>query len=61
MAQAENWFRELIKEKITIKAQAMGGYLDGTMMGGDEQAGIYKFPIIGRLDAVAAFWRRFRL
>jgi len=52
MLQAENWFKEKIKDLISIQYQAIGGHLDGTMMGGDEQAGTYKFPIIGRLQAV---------
>lgn len=52
MLEAEAWFRELIKDQITIQYQAVGGYLDGTMMGGDAEAGTYKFPIIGRLSAV---------
>lgn len=38
MEQAPNWFREVIKDKITIMYQAKGGYLDGTMMSGDTQA-----------------------
>lgn len=46
-AQAENWFRELIKDMIVTKAELSGGYLDGTMMGGDEEAGTYKFPVFG--------------
>lgn len=46
-AQAENWFRELIKDMIVTKAELTGGYLDGTMMGGDEEAGTYKFPVFG--------------
>lgn len=52
MLEAEAWFRELIKDQITIQYQARGGYLDGTMSGGDLQAGTYKFPILGRLSAV---------
>lgn len=52
MLEAEAWFRELIKDQISIQYQAVGGYLDGTMMGGDAEAGTYKFPIIGRLSAV---------
>lgn len=50
-AQAENWFRELIRDKITVSAQAKGDYLAGMFMSGDEEAGIYKFPVIGRLEA----------
>jgi len=52
MLEAEAWFKEKIKDLISIQFQAIGGHLDGTMMGGDEQAGTYKFPIIGRLEAV---------
>lgn len=51
-AQAENWFRELIKDKITVSAQAKGNYLEGMFMSGDEEAGTYKFPVIGRIEAV---------
>ncbi|YBV97532.1 phage capsid protein [Phyllobacteriaceae bacterium JZ32] len=51
MQQAPAWFREVIKDKITIQYQAKGGYLDGTMLSGDVQANTVKFPIIGRLEA----------
>ncbi|UYT57495.1 phage capsid protein [Brucella sp. MAB-22] len=51
MQQAPAWFREVIKDKITILYQAMGGYLDGTMLSGDTQANTVKFPIVGRLEA----------
>jgi hypothetical protein len=50
--EAEAWFKEKIKDLINVQYQAIGGHLDGTMMGGDEEAGTYKFPIIGRLKAV---------
>lgn len=53
MAQSiENWFKELIKDKVTIQMQAHGGLLDNTMMTGDTQANLVKFPIIGRVDNV---------
>lgn len=45
------WFRELIVDKITIASQSEGNLLAGTMMGGDLQAGTYKFPILGRVEA----------
>ena len=45
--QAENWFREKIKDLIIVKEGLTGGYLDGTMIGGDEGAGTYKFPVFG--------------
>lgn len=52
--QAENWFREKIKDMIVTQAELTGGYLDGTMIGGDEEAGTYKFPIFGgNLETVA--------
>ncbi|MBX3580072.1 MAG: hypothetical protein KF723_22950 [Rhizobiaceae bacterium] len=51
MLEAEKWFKEKIKDLISVQYQAVGGYLDGTMMGGDEQAGTYKFPKIGRLES----------
>ena len=46
--QAPAWFKDLIKDKVTIQFQAHGGLLDHTMMGGDTQAATVKFPIIGR-------------
>lgn len=51
MQQAPAWFREVIKDKITIQYQAKGGLLDGTMMSGDTQANTVKFPIVGRIEA----------
>lgn len=51
MQQAPAWFREVIKDKITILYQAKGGFLDGTMMSGDTEANTVKFPIAGRLEA----------
>ncbi|MBW8639038.1 hypothetical protein K1W69_17715 [Hoeflea sp. WL0058] len=48
--QIEAWFRELIKDKVTVAMQAHGGMLDGTMMSGDTQANTVKFPIIGRTE-----------
>lgn len=48
--QIEAWFRELIKDRVTIQYQADGGLLDGTMMSGDVQANTVKFPIIGRKE-----------
>jgi len=52
MQQAPAWFKEVIKDKINILYQAKGGFLDGTMVTGDTQAGTVKFPIIGRLEAM---------
>lgn len=49
--QALNWLKEVIKSKVHISYQANGGYLDNTMMNGDTQAGLVKFPIAGRLEA----------
>ncbi|TGP93838.1 MULTISPECIES: phage capsid protein [unclassified Mesorhizobium] len=48
MADIQAWYREVIKDKVTIKFQAHGGLLDGTMMAGDTQANTVKFPIAGR-------------
>lgn len=45
-----NWYREVIKDKVTVAFQAHGGLLDGTMMGGDTQANTVKFPTIGRTE-----------
>lgn len=50
MLEAEKWFKEKIKDMVWMQFQAMGGHLDGTMVGGDEQAGTYKFPTFGRFD-----------
>lgn len=44
------WFKEVIKDKVTVQYQAHGGMLDGTMMTGDVQANTVKFPIIGRTE-----------
>lgn len=52
MLEGEAWFKEIIKDLISIQYQSVGGFLDGTMMGGDLEAGTYKFPIIGRLSAI---------
>ncbi|MGR6465442.1 phage capsid protein [Rhizobium sp. PAMB 3182] len=43
----ENWFREIIRDKVRIRYQAMGGYLDETMSRGDGGAGSIKFPVVG--------------
>lgn len=45
-----NWYREVIKDKVTVLFQAHGGLLDGTMMGGDTQANTVKFPTVGRTE-----------
>jgi Phage capsid protein len=45
--QITAWFKEKIKDKVTIAVQANGGLLDNTMENGDEQAGTVKFPIVG--------------
>ncbi len=39
------WFREMVKDRVTIDLQAHGGLLDSTMMNGDVQANTVKFPI----------------
>lgn len=39
-----NWYKEVIKDKVTMKLQSFGGLLDHTMMAGDTQAGTVKFP-----------------
>jgi hypothetical protein len=44
------WYKEVIKDKVTVQYQAHGGMLDGTMMSGDVQANTVKFPIIGRTE-----------
>jgi hypothetical protein len=50
MAQTiNNWFTEKIKDNITVLFQPDGGLLDNTMMRGDTQANIIKFPrVTGR-------------
>ncbi|WP_127523663.1 phage capsid protein [Mesorhizobium sp. Z1-4] len=45
-----NWYREVIKDKVTVAFQAHGGLLDGTMMSGDIQANTVKFPTVGRTE-----------
>lgn len=45
MADISAWYKDVIKDKVTIKFQAHGGMLDGTMMSGDTQANTVKFPI----------------
>lgn len=47
-----NWFKEVIKDKITIDLQGFGGFLDGTMTEGDEHAGSYKFPLVSGVTTV---------
>ena len=49
--QAENWYREHLDTRVRHIYQAQGNYLDGTMAGGDLEAGEYKFPVFGRLEA----------
>lgn len=47
MTQAVSaWFKEKIKDKVTVAVQANGGLLDNTFMTGDEQANTIKFPIV---------------
>jgi hypothetical protein len=47
MSQTVNaWFKEVIKDKVTIFMQNQGGFLDGTMMSGDVQANTVKFPVV---------------
>ena len=50
-AQAEQWFENKIRDKVSISYQANGGYLDNTMMNGDTMAGTVRFPIAGRIEA----------
>lgn len=40
------WFKEKIRDKVTIAVQANGGLLDNTFISGDENAGTVKFPIV---------------
>lgn len=49
--QAENWFREQIRDRVRIQYQAAGGLLDGTMTAGDADGNVIKFPIAGRLES----------
>lgn len=44
------WYREVIKDKVSIEYQSHGGYLDHTMTSGDTQANTVKFPIAGRSE-----------
>jgi hypothetical protein len=45
MSDISAWYKEVVKDKVTIKFQAHGGLLDGTMTGGDTIANVVKFPI----------------
>lgn len=47
MSSAPNWFKEIIRDKVSFRYKAMGGYLDDTMMRGDGGAGEIKFPVVG--------------
>lgn len=47
-----NWFKILIADKVTIGLQAYGGLLDSTMMSGDVQANIVKFPFVSGQSTV---------
>ncbi|MBO6893398.1 MAG: hypothetical protein JJ866_15755 [Roseibium sp.] len=49
--QAPNWYKEKIRGMVRQRYQAMGGYLDGTMVQGDGHAGTIKFPVVGRVEA----------
>lgn len=51
-AQSPNWFRELFKDKIAYDLQSFGGFLDGTMVEGDAQAGTVKFPVSAGVTSV---------
>ena len=44
--QISAWFKEVIKDKVTITLREHGGMLDFTMMSGDVQANTVKFPIV---------------
>lgn len=46
MPDISAWYKEVIKDKVTLKFQSHGGLLDGTMTGGDTQANSVKFPIV---------------
>jgi hypothetical protein len=45
--QISAWFKEKIKDKVTIAVQANGGLLDNAFTSGDEMANTVKFPIAG--------------
>jgi Phage capsid protein len=44
--QISAWFKEKIKDKVTVAVQANGGLLDNTFTNGDEVANTIKFPIV---------------
>jgi Phage capsid protein len=50
MPGIQDWYKEVIKDKVTSKFQALGGYLDNTMTVGDVQANTVKFPVSGRME-----------
>ncbi|MGV0912432.1 phage capsid protein [Martelella sp. FOR1707] len=41
----QNWFKEVIRDMVRLRYQAMGGYLDGMFMQGDGHAGLIKYPV----------------
>jgi Phage capsid protein len=44
--QISTWFKEKIKDRVTIFVQSNGGLLDNTFINGDEMANTIKFPIV---------------
>lgn len=46
MSDISAWYKEVIKNQVTVKFQSHGGMLDHTMMAGDVQANTVKFPIV---------------
>lgn len=44
--QITAWFKEKIRDKVTIAVQANGGLLDQTFINGDDVANTIKFPIV---------------
>lgn len=43
----ETWFKEKIRDDVATRLQSEGGFLDGTMITGENVAGTVKFPVTG--------------
>ena len=47
-----SWYIIKIMDGVSTLYQSTGGYLDGTMLEGDENVGLVKYPFFGRFEAV---------
>jgi len=46
-----SWYIIKINDGVSALYQSTGGYLDGTMLEGDENVGLVKYPYFGRFEA----------